>query len=561
MATGREADLPAPPPEPVQVGIGKPRDASANHNNSSIDTEQKQHHQPDPEPYSTFSPAMRTYLTYVLGFIITLSTLTATIYFPLIPLLSTQFRTSIQSINLTVTAYAVAQALSPALFASLADSPRVGRRPVLLSLIALYAAASLGLALLNSPNPRRADADGYAALVALRVLQSVAGSPTPALAYGIVADVAPVAERGRMLGPLLSTCNALSAVGPVVGGAVALATDGVEWVFVALLMVAVVSLLLAGLTLPETNRGIVGHGGVVAGGVWRTWWEWLRVLLGKRQVLKLASGESKTLASKPDCTSILMRKKGWCLKDAVASFRIILHRDAFAVLWMVASSYSVYYTFQVAIPVIFDEIYGYNELEIGLVFLPGLAGMTIGGIIAGKLVDRNYAVTARKYGFELKGKEKHNISEFPIETARYRHCLVFVFLQMILVIGYGWTIWFRVHPSVPIILQFWACALSTLLSHTASALLVDIFPTASSSAYASGQLMRCGLSAASAAVLQPLVDAVGRGWYFTIFSLFVSVTGAGSVAVSQWRGMDWRSRRCVRSTGTSTEGAGKGAGS
>ncbi|KAH6848431.1 major facilitator superfamily domain-containing protein [Chaetomium sp. MPI-CAGE-AT-0009] len=210
---------------------------------------------------------------------------------------------------------------------------------------------------------------------------------------------------------------------------------------------------------------------------------------------------------------------------------------------MVASSYSVYYTFQVTIPVIFDEVYGYNKLEIGLVFLPGLAGMTIGGMVAGKLVDRNYTVTARRHGFDVKDRGKYDLREFPIEAARYRHCLVFVFLEMLLIIGYGWAIWFRVHPAVPIILQFFACALSTLLSHTASVLLVDIFPDTSSSAYASGQLMRCGLSAASAAVLQPLVNAVGRGWYFTIFSLFVTLSCAASVIVSYVKGMDWRKKR------------------
>jgi MFS family permease len=231
------------------------------------------------------------------------------------------------------------------------------------------------------------------------------------------------------------------------------------------------------------------------------------------------------------------------VRDAVGSFRIILHKDAFAVLWMVASSYSIYYTIQVAIPVIFDEVYGYNELQIGLVFLPGLAGMTIGGMVAGKLVDRNYTITARKHGFEVEDKGKHDLSQFPIETARYRHCLIFVFVEMLLVIGYGWAVWFHAHPSVPIILQFFVCALSTLLSHTSSALLVDIFPNSSSSAYASGQLMRCGLSAASAAVLQPLVDAVGRGWYFTMFSLFVSLTCGTSVVVSQRKGMDWRQKR------------------
>ena len=207
-------------------------------------------------PYSVVSNAMRIYLTYFLGVVMILSTLTATIYFPLIPLLSTQFHTSIQAINLTVTIYAVAQALTPALFASLADS--YGRRPVLLVLVAIYAAASLGLAL---------NTDSYPALLLLRAVQSMGGSPLTAIAYGVVADVAPVAERGRMLGPMLSTCNGISAAGPVIGGALALGTGGVRWVFVALLLVATLCLGLAGFTLPETSHCIVGNGSLPPRGI------------------------------------------------------------------------------------------------------------------------------------------------------------------------------------------------------------------------------------------------------------------------------------------------------
>jgi hypothetical protein len=324
---------------------------------------------------------------------------------------------------------------------------------------------------------------------------------------------------------------------------VALATDGVEGVFLALLGVALLALLLAGFTLPETARAVVGNGEVAVGGVWSTWWA-CGCRLWKRQ--RLGEEKEKTEGPAVQRNGAEARPR-WVFRDAIAPFRIILHRDAFAALWMVASSYSIYYTFQVAIPVIFDEVYGYNNLEIGLVFLPGLAGMTIGGIVAGKLVDRNYAVTARKHGFEPQDKGKHDLFEFPIEEARYRHCLVFILLEVLVVIGYGWTVWARVHPAVPIVVQFFACALSTLLSHTASALLVDIFPNASSSAYASGQLMRCGLSAASAAVLQPLVDAVGRGWYFTMFSLFTGISCAVSVVVSRRKGPDWRRRRLTRS--------------
>lgn len=473
--------------------------------------------------YSVFSDSLRTYLTYLLGFIIILSTLTATIYFPLIPMLSSHFSVSIQAINLTVTLYAVCQAISPPLFASLADC--YGRRPILLLLIGIYACASLGLALNRS---------SYGLLLGMRAVQSVGGSATPAIAYGIVADVAVVSERGGMLGPMLSFCNGISAVGPVVGGAVAQSTGAHVWVFLALLAVAIVCFFLTGFTLPETSRAIVGDGSRSARGLSRVW----NFGCGK-------SMEAKRQSSRDDsvCTGSSQARPKWTVKAAVHSLRIILYPDAAAILWMVATSYSVYYTFQVAIPVIYDEVYHYNDFQIGLTLLPGLAGMTMGGIVAGKLVDRNFAKVARRNNIILDRKKAEDLKEFPIEDARYRHIAYFVALEVALVIGYGWIIMFHVHPAAPLVMQFFICAASTLLSHTASALLVDVFPNSSSTSYASGQVMRCGLSAASAAILDPLTKAVGRGWYFTIIGLFVGLSGIVSVTISRVKGMKWRQER------------------
>lgn len=490
---------------------------------------------PDGEDYSVFSAGMRNYLTYQLGFIIILSTLTATAYLPLIPMLSTHLSVSIQAINLTVTVYAICQAISPALFASLADA--FGRRPVLLGLIILYASASLGLTLNQC---------SYAALMAFRALQSIGGSATPSIAYGIVADVAVVSERGKMLGPMLSTCNAISAIGPVIAGAVALSTGGYTWIFLALLIVAAICLLLVGFTLPETARNIVGNGMKPVHGVWRTWWSFFR---GKEQLCR-SDRRADDATEEPLQVD---RMPAWRPLSAFASLRIVLYPDAAAVLCMVASSYSVYYTFQVAIPVIFDEVYGFNELEIGLAFLSGLAGMTIGGIIAGKLMDRNYSNTARKCNIDVDRKKGDDLKDFPIENARYQNCLPFLSLEVALVVGYGWVVQSHVHPSVPLIMQFFICAISTLLSHTSSALLVDIFPATSSSAYASGQITRCALSAGSAAILQPLVDAVGRGWYFTIFAFFVGISGLGSVVTSRSKGMQWRQKRQATPRGNVTD--------
>lgn len=235
----------------------------------------------------------------------------------------------------------------------------------------------------------------------------------------------------------------------------------------------------------------------------------------------------------------------WRPLSAFSSLRIVLYPDAAAVLWMIASSYSVYYTYQVAIPTIFERDYGYDELFIGLALLPGLAGMTVGGAVAGKLVDRNFAAVARKHNLEPdRNKGAHEeLRGFPVEAARYRQCLRFVALEVALVAAYGWVVERRAHPAVPLVMQFCTCALSTFLIHPSNALLVDLFPCASSTAYASGQIVRCGMGAACAAVLQPLVDAVGYGWCFTIFAIFVGTSSSRSFLISRSWGMKWQEER------------------
>ncbi|ETS73639.1 hypothetical protein PFICI_14585 [Pestalotiopsis fici W106-1] len=474
--------------------------------------------------YSVFTNSMRLYLTYLLGFVIILSTLTATIYFPLIPLLSREFSVSVQAINLTVTLYAVCQGVTPPIFASLADC--FGRRRLLLCLVALYTCASLGLAL---------NRDSYSTLLALRALQSVGGSATPAIAYGIVADVAVVSERGRMLGPMLSLCNGISAVGPVIGGAVAQSTGAYKWVFLSLCIVGIVCLVLVGFTLPETARAVVGDGCGKPPILSKVW--------GTEDVL-MKYGTTCDRNHQDHIQRDMIPRAQWKPTMLLESLRIIFHPDAAAVLWMIATSYCVYYTFQVAIPVIYEDVYGYNNLQIGLAFLSGLAGMTVGGIVAGKLLDRNFTVVARKNGFPIDREKAQTLDDFPLEAARYRSIVPFVVLEVALVAGYGWAVQQEVHPAALLVMQFFICASSTLLSHTSSALLVDMFPSKSSTSYASGQLMRCGLSAASAAVLAPLTEAVGRGWYFTLFSVFTAVSALACVWLTMIKGKSWRQKRC-----------------
>jgi MFS family permease len=119
------------------------------------------------------------------------SPLSANIYLPCIPLLQRDMHTSLELVNLTVTTYVIFQGIAPVFFGELSD--KVGRRPVYIITFGIYVAANIGLAL----------QDRYVALLLLRMLQSLGASATVAIGYGVVADVATPAERGRVLGPAM----------------------------------------------------------------------------------------------------------------------------------------------------------------------------------------------------------------------------------------------------------------------------------------------------------------------------------------------------------------------
>lgn len=160
-------------------------------------------------PYSVFTKGEKVYITYLLGFLTLASSLTATIYFPLLTTLANEYHTTTQAINLTITVYVVLQGLSPSFWSPLSDV--LGRRPIFLATFGLYTAASLGLAL-----ARRS----YVALLLLRAAQSMGGSAVLSIAYGVVADLVPSSERGSLLGPMLASGNLGPCMGPVIGGAV-----------------------------------------------------------------------------------------------------------------------------------------------------------------------------------------------------------------------------------------------------------------------------------------------------------------------------------------------------
>lgn len=120
--------------------------------------------------------------------------------------LSTDFGVSESIMNLTLTSYMIFQGLAPTIFGDLADM--AGRRPAYLVGFAIYIAACIGLARI----------DTFAGLLILRCLQSTGSSSTIALGSGVVADIATSAERGVWMGWATSGAMVAPALAPVLGG-------------------------------------------------------------------------------------------------------------------------------------------------------------------------------------------------------------------------------------------------------------------------------------------------------------------------------------------------------
>lgn len=490
---------------------------------------------PAPEVYTTFTRHEKRLLTLLLGLATIASPLTATIYFPLLPLLRAYFHTSAQAINLTITLYIVFQALSPAIFGPLSDS--LGRRPVYLFTLALYMVANLGLAL---------NKHSYGALLGLRTLQSLGASAAFAVSYGVVADVCLPAERGSMVGPISMLLNLGACVGPVIGGLVAFTSGSYEWVFWALVVVGGMLLFGVGVFLPETARNVVGNGTARTQQKWweRSWWS-----LGKEWITKGRQNSKDTnelTANNAADRAPLSLTRNFRIRNPLACLRIIFHRDTFCILWVPGSFYLVDYSFVAATPDIYKNIYHFNELEIGLAYLPRGAGIIIGGYIVGKLIDYNYRATAKEIGHTVDKVSGDDLKDFPIERARARGTPILLVISTATIIGYGWAVSSYAHLSIVLILQFiqgfWGTCFYTIFN----TLLVDVFPESPSTAAAAASITRCAMAAAGVAILQPLLDAAGRGWYFTVLGLWSGGCGAGAVWAIRTHGMQWRKARTAK---------------
>ncbi|KAN0115479.1 MFS general substrate transporter [Hyaloscypha variabilis] len=442
------------------------------------------------QPYSIFPKWQRVVNVYVASLAAFASPVSSSIYYPAMLTLARDLDTSLTNISLTITTYLIFQGISPTIVGGLSD--RIGRRPAYFLCFTLFIAANIGLALQTS----------FVALLLLRCVQSCGSSGTAVLSSAIVSDVATRQQRGSYIGLAALGSSMGPALGPLIGG---LLNQFLGWraIFWFLTIYGGVMLLVYVLFMPETCRNIVGNGSIPPQ-------RWNRPLIAYLKAGRFNSTE-------PESSAPLRSSKK--RPGILSSIPIILEKESFLIMFYGGIVYAGYMLIITGLPQQLASTYHFNSVQVGLCYLPiGFGPLLIRPII-GRIMDANFRRHARKIGVEIVENRQQNIDNFPIERARLEVSLACVYLSSAAVIPYGWVMTLK-HPPLPVVLicLFINGLCTSAAGQPLAALVIDINPDRAAASAAAFNVVRCLLGAAAVAVVNLMLNSMGRGWTGTLIA-------------------------------------------
>jgi DHA1 family bicyclomycin/chloramphenicol resistance-like MFS transporter len=265
-------------------------------------------------------------LTIMLAALSAVGPLSTDMYLPSLPDIARQLDASTAQVQLTISAYLVGFAVGQIVYGPMSD--RHGRKPVLLSALALYCAASLACALSTS----------IEMLIVARFAQALGGSGGIVLARAIVRDLYSGARAGRELSLIGSVMALAPVLAPLAGGVL---QTGFGWRSIFIVLVA------TGLT-------------------------------GTAIVLPLLPETLAARAAEPVSPSTMLK-----------SYRVVARHPAYlAYLGLATTSFAGLFAWISGTSFVLQNLYGLSPFNFGIAFAVCSVGYMIGATLAARLVMR-----------------------------------------------------------------------------------------------------------------------------------------------------------------------------
>ncbi len=276
-----------------------------------------------------------------------------------------------------VSAYLVASTVTTPIYGRLSDL--YGRRPILLTAIAVFLAASVLCALSQT----------MLQLIGARALQGIGGGGLRSVSQAAIADVVPPRERGRYQGYFSSVMAISNLLGPVLGGVFAEYLSW-HWIFWINLPFGVLALVLCNRNLrrlarPQRKPVIDWLGAVL--------------ILGSATPILIAVGRTEAAGGwgRPDVLGLLaigiLLLAGLIVREREARQPMLPLRlfanPIFAVANLMAFTMSmVMIAMIILVPLDFELVAGLAPDQAGIRLIPMTGGTVLGSFIAGQLVSR-----------------------------------------------------------------------------------------------------------------------------------------------------------------------------
>lgn len=265
--------------------------------------------------------------------------------------------------------YLLSAAMTLAIFAALAA--RMGFRTLFASGLLLFTLASLGCAL--SP--------ALPTLVTMRVLQGIGGAATLSIAPAILRSIFPTRLLGRILGINALLIATSTAVAPVIGGAL-LSKLSWQWLFAINIPLGAIALAFALRVIPGKTVSVSGPFDV-QGALFSA------LMLGAAIMASTTLSYTGTACAVVAVASGLafVRRQQRAPQPLLPLGLFASPRFSLAALTSLASFISQGVTF-VALPFLFQNVYGYSAFTSALLFTAWPVGIILVAPHAGRLADR-----------------------------------------------------------------------------------------------------------------------------------------------------------------------------
>ncbi|KAJ9615270.1 spermine transporter [Cladophialophora chaetospira] len=323
---------------------------STRHTNNSPDPDLEKQGSDAPVEFVTFtigdaenphnwSRLFRWYITMVASALVVCIAFGSSVVTGGLGLIEEKYNVSLEVAILTCSIMVLGFAVGPLLWSPLSEI--IGRRPVYIVSLALYT-------IFNIPCALSPDIGG---LLACRFLCGVFSSSGLSLAGGTIADIWNIEERGMAIAYFAAAPYAGPVIGPIVAGWINVGTHRLSLLFWVNLAFAGLMLVLVGL-IPETYAPVI--------------------LKRRAARLRRETGD-ENIITEQEKTKLTFHE---IVKTSlIRPITMILTEPVLDLMCMyVVLIYAMLYAFFFAYPVIFGELYGYNDGQIGLMFIPIVIG-------------------------------------------------------------------------------------------------------------------------------------------------------------------------------------------